>query len=89
MADKFVWRPGAIDQIIKSAEVQQVCLGAAQNAASAAASLDPSEGATYSADVVVGARRAHARAKCHLPESFKERKKWREAMPLFRVSPRI
>lgn len=82
-------RPGAIDQIIKSAEVQQVCLGVAQSAASAAAAIDPSEGATYSADVVVGARRAHARAKCHLPESFEERKKWREAMPLFRVSPRI
>lgn len=69
--------------------MQQRMLGIAQGVASAASSLDPSQGAQYSADVVVGATRARARAKATLPDSFKERKKWREAMPLFRVRPRV
>ena len=88
-ANRFEWTPGAIDRIAKSEALCNVCLQAAQSIASGAASLDPSEGATYTANVVVGQRRAHARAYAQLPDSFSQRKKWRESMPLFRVQPRI
>lgn len=77
---------GAIDMIAKSSEVQQVCLRGAQSIASAASATSVG---SYSADVVVGARRAHARAKVKVPEGFKDRQKFFADLAIFRIPPTI
>lgn len=91
---KFVLKKGALEKIAKSPEVSAKVLGMAQGVIQEAASIDPSKGATYSADVMItsgGSKttgRAHARAKVTLPEDFKEREKWFDSTPLFRVTPK-
>ena len=95
MAVRFKLNKNGIAQVAKSAEVAAKMSQIAQGVIHDAAMLDPSVGAEYSTDVRItsgGAKtsgRAHARAKAQLPEDFKERQKWLDAMPLHRTHPRV
>lgn len=80
---------GAIDQIAKSSEIQQLCLGAAKGIVSAAEGIMPE--AEYRADVVVGQTRARARARAYPPDwsDADARREFYQFPPIFGITPRF
>lgn len=81
--------PGAIDRIAKSAEVRQLCLGAANGIAATAEGIMPE--ASYSVDAVTGRKRVRARVRAYPPDwtDRDARLKYFEHPPIFGITPRL